>query len=61
MVRFDGLDETLELVHRAHSRDLFARGALLAASWLVDQPPGLYDMARCLGLPDSAHPGTAAP
>jgi len=50
LVRFDGPDETIELVHKAHSRDLFARGALRAAAWLVDQPPGRYDMATMLGL-----------
>ncbi|MFI4883205.1 MAG: 4-hydroxy-tetrahydrodipicolinate reductase [Phycisphaerales bacterium JB064] len=50
LVRFDGPDETIELVHKAHSRDLFARGALRAAAWLVDQKPGLYDMAHMLGL-----------
>lgn len=52
LVRFDGPDETVELVHRAHSRDLFARGALTAAAWLVRQPPGLYDMIDVLGLRD---------
>lgn len=50
LVRFDGPDETVELVHKAHSRDLFARGALRAAAWLVDQQPGQYDMAAMLGI-----------
>lgn len=49
-VRFDALDETIELTHKAHSRDLFARGALRAAAWLVDQKPGAYDMSHVLGL-----------
>lgn len=49
-VRFDGPDETIEIAHRAHSRDLFARGALRAAAWLVDQKPGRYGMADALGL-----------
>lgn len=35
-------DETLRLGHSAHSRDLFARGALRAALWLRGRPPGLY-------------------
>ncbi len=53
-VRFDGPDETIELKHTAHSRDLFARGALHAAAWLVDQKPGLYDMVDAIGLRDEA-------
>ncbi len=44
--------ERIELVHRAHSRDAFARGALHAALWLVKQPNGLYDMQDVLGLRD---------
>ncbi len=44
------LGETLELTHKAHSRDIFARGALTAAAWIVTQPPGLYDMLDVLGL-----------
>lgn len=50
LVRFDGPEETIELTHRAHSRDVFARGALRAAAWLVDQKPGRYDMTHALGL-----------
>lgn len=42
--------ERIELIHRAHSRDAFARGAILAALWLVSQPNGLYDMQDVLGL-----------
>jgi 4-hydroxy-tetrahydrodipicolinate reductase len=49
-VSFGGLGERLELTHRAHSRDTFARGALRAARWIVHQPPGLYSMADVLGL-----------
>lgn len=36
--------ERLELTHRAHSRDVFARGALEAALWLRGRKPGLYGM-----------------
>ncbi len=36
--------ERLEITHRAHSRDVFARGALEAAFWLKRQRPGLYGM-----------------
>ncbi len=42
--------ERIELVHRAHSRDAFARGAIRAALWLVPQPIGLYEMRDVLGL-----------
>ncbi len=49
-VYFVGLGERLEITHRAASRDNFARGALLAAKWLVGQPPGIYDMKQVLGL-----------
>jgi 4-hydroxy-tetrahydrodipicolinate reductase len=49
-VLFGGLGERLEIIHRAHSRDNFARGAVRAAQWIVTQPPGLYDMQDVLGL-----------
>ncbi len=49
-VLFGGTGETLELVHRAQSRDTFAMGALRAASWVVEQRPGLYSMRDVLGL-----------
>jgi 4-hydroxy-tetrahydrodipicolinate reductase len=49
-VLFGGIGERLELIHRAHSRDNFARGAVRAALWVVKQPPGLYDMQDVLGL-----------
>ena len=35
-VSFGTLGERLELTHRAHSRDTFARGALRAARWIAD-------------------------
>ena len=49
-VLFGGIGERLEIIHRAHSRDNFARGAVRAAQWIVSQPPGLYDMQDVLGL-----------
>lgn len=36
--------ETITLAHRAHDRRLFAAGALSAAWWLVDQPPGVHTL-----------------
>ncbi len=47
---FAGPGERIELTHRAHNRNNFARGALMAAEWVVDQPPGLYDMMDVLNL-----------
>ena len=37
-VHFSGLGETLTIRHVAHSRDIFAAGALRAAAWIVRQP-----------------------
>jgi 4-hydroxy-tetrahydrodipicolinate reductase len=51
-VFFAGAGERLELVHRAHSRDHFARGAVTAAAWLVGRPAGVYSMFDVLGLED---------
>jgi 4-hydroxy-tetrahydrodipicolinate reductase len=49
-VSFGTLGERLELVHRAHNRDTYARGALRAARFIAARPPGLYSMADVLGL-----------
>lgn len=38
-VLFEGPDESLELVHRARSRRLFATGAVRAAEWLIARRP----------------------
>ena len=50
IVVFAGPGERVELTHRASSREIFARGALRAAEWIVDKPPGLYTMQDVLGL-----------
>ena len=39
---FKGKQERLEIKHSTHARSAFAKGALLAAKWLVKQPPGSY-------------------
>jgi 4-hydroxy-tetrahydrodipicolinate reductase len=49
-VSFGGLGERLELTHRAHTRDTFARGALRAVRFVASRPPGLYSMKDVLGL-----------
>jgi 4-hydroxy-tetrahydrodipicolinate reductase len=51
-VIFAGSGERLEFIHRAASRQIFAKGAVKAALWL-GQPgrkPGLYGMKDVLGL-----------
>lgn len=47
-VMFLGDGERIELTHKAADRAVFARGALHAARWLIDQPPGLYSMRDVL-------------
>jgi 4-hydroxy-tetrahydrodipicolinate reductase len=49
-VIFSGPGERLELTHRAASREIFARGALRAAKWIINQSPRLYSMQDVLGL-----------
>ncbi|MFO0748095.1 MAG: 4-hydroxy-tetrahydrodipicolinate reductase [Myxococcota bacterium] len=50
-VRFLGDGEEVVLEHRALDRDIFVRGALRSASWLLggDRPPGRYGLADVLG------------
>jgi 4-hydroxy-tetrahydrodipicolinate reductase len=47
---FSTIGETMELVHKSHSRDAYARGALQAAKFLAGRPPGRYSMNDVLGL-----------
>lgn len=47
-VFFLGAGERLELTHRAESREVFARGAVRAARFLLDRPNGFYTMADVL-------------
>ena len=49
-VIFGGPGERVELIHRAHSRDTFAYGAVKAAFFIIKANPGLYDMQDVLGL-----------
>ena len=49
-VVYAAMGERVELTHKASSRDTFAGGAVRAARWLADKPPGLYDMQDVLGL-----------
>jgi 4-hydroxy-tetrahydrodipicolinate reductase len=45
---FCGNSERIEIKHQAHSRDLFAVGALKAAKWVANKPAGLYSMQDVL-------------
>jgi 4-hydroxy-tetrahydrodipicolinate reductase len=49
-VVFAGPGERITLGHHAEDRTIFARGAVRAARWAFDRPPGLYGMADVLGL-----------
>ena len=42
--------ERIELAHRVSDRKVFARGALTAAQWLLEQQAGLYTMQDTLNL-----------
>ncbi len=47
-VVFAGPGERLEFTHRAHSRRVFAEGALMAAKFLAQAKPRMYDMRDVL-------------
>lgn len=49
-VIFASEGERIELGHRGDNRSIFAKGAVRAALWLADQPPGRYRMRDVLGL-----------
>jgi 4-hydroxy-tetrahydrodipicolinate reductase len=49
-VVFASEEEILTLSHSGRDRALFARGALAAARWVAERPPGLYDMRDVLGF-----------
>jgi 4-hydroxy-tetrahydrodipicolinate reductase len=48
-VLFASEGERVELTHRATDRSIFARGALRAAAWIADRPPGSYTLADMIG------------
>lgn len=47
-VSFTSASERLTLSHSVTSRTVFAEGAITAAHWIVDQPPGRYSMRDVL-------------
>jgi 4-hydroxy-tetrahydrodipicolinate reductase len=50
-VLFAGPGERLEIRHQAHSRQAFVSGAVRAARWVTNVPPGIYSMADVLNPP----------
>jgi len=49
-VIFTGNGETIRLHHSVTDRRIFARGAVQAAVWLHNKPPGYYSMSDVLGI-----------
>lgn len=47
---FATVGERLELSHRATDRAIFARGALVAAAWIVGKPAGVYSLDDVLNV-----------
>lgn len=47
-VMYCGEDEIISLKHSAHSKKIFAVGAIKAAKWLCDKEIGFYDMENVL-------------
>ena len=47
-VLFTTEGEQLSIVHRSHSREAFAKGAIRAARWVVNAPKGLHDVSEIL-------------
>lgn len=47
-VLFECGNERIEIKHTVHNRDAFARGALIAAKWLVGKPAGFYTFEDCV-------------
>ncbi len=48
-IRFTSPFEEVRISHRALTRDVFVRGALDAAKWIVHRPPGYYSMDDVVG------------
>jgi 4-hydroxy-tetrahydrodipicolinate reductase len=46
---YAGSDEVIEIKHTAYSKAIFAKGAIQAAKFLSDKPPGMYNMNDVIG------------
>ena len=49
-VVFGSLGERIEITHKAHTRDTFVRGAIRAAKFIAQKPPGMYSMSDVLSI-----------
>lgn len=49
-VVFGNLGERIEITHKAHTRDTFVRGAIRAAKFIAQKPPGMYSMSNVLQI-----------
>lgn len=47
-IRFTGEDEEFFLAHKAFNRNVYARGAIKCAKWIVDKVPSFYSMVDYL-------------
>ena len=47
-VIFGTLGDSIEIIHRASTRDIFAKGSIEAARWATSAKPGLYTMLDVL-------------
>ncbi len=47
-VVLESASERVTFAHSVTTRDVFAKGAVRAAAWAVDRPPGLYEMRDVL-------------
>ncbi len=55
-VIFASEGERIELAHKASSRSTFAKGALVAAKFIAQAPPGLYSMLDVLNINTQSSP-----
>lgn len=51
---FGMMGERIEINVAASNRDCYAAGAIAAAKWIQDKPPGLYSMFDVLGFDDAS-------
>ena len=49
-VKFTLQDESIEIHHKSFDRKIFANGAVLAAEWILNKEPGLYNMSDVLAM-----------
>lgn len=49
IIRFESEVDRIQIEHQAYSREGFAQGAIVAASWLMNKK-GVYSMADVLGI-----------